>query len=212
MHYTRGKICLMKAAPLKSTAYFRFMKLFPSHRLAAFATVALAVSCCGAVRAQTSTPAPTVLATPAPATATPAKSSPKEDLVTTLKAAGNFKTFLKAADAAGLTATLQKPGPYTVFVPTDPAFSKLPAGTLDDLLKPENKVKLVALLSYHLANGKLSAADLSKTDEVKTLEGTEIDVDTAADGKIELDEAKVLGNDLEATNGIIHAIDTVLQP
>ena len=99
------------------------------------------------------------------------------------QAAGNFKTFLKAVEAAGLTSTLQKPGPYTVFAPTDTAFSKLPAGTLDDLLKPENKAKLVATISYHIAAGKLTNADLSKTDEVKTLQGTEIDVDTSTDGK-----------------------------
>ena len=137
----------------------------------------------------------------------------KEDLVAVAKAAGNFKTFLKAVDAAGLTATLQKPGPYTVFAPTDTAFTKLPAGTLDDLLKPENKARLVATISYHIAPGKLTAAELAKADEVKTLEGTEIDVDTSTDGKvIEIDEAKILGNDVEAANGIIHAIDAVLQP
>ena len=153
---------------------------------------------------------PAVTATPA---ASAAVSTTKDDLLATIKAAGNFKTFLKAAEAAGLLNTLQKPGPYTVFVPTDAAFAKMPAGALDDLLKPENKVKLVALLSYHIASGKFAAADLAKMDEVKTLEGTEIDVDTSGDGKtIELDEAKVLGNDLEATNGIVHAIDTVLKP
>ena len=133
--------------------------------------------------------------------------------MTVAKAAGNFKTFLKVIDAAGLTATLQKPGPYTLFAPTDTAFSKLPAGTLDDLLKPENKARLVATVSYHIAPSKLAAADLAKADEVKTLEGTEIDVDTSTDGKIiEIDEAKILGNDVEASNGIIHAIDAVLQP
>ena len=154
--------------------------------------------------------------TPTPEAATPiptATAATKEDLLATVKASGNFKTFLKAVEAAGLTSTLQKPGPYTVFAPTDAAFAKLPAGHLDDLLKPENKAKLVSLISYHIANGKLNAADLAKSDEVKTLEGTEIDVDTSTDGKtIELDESKVLGNDLEATNGIVHAIDTVLQP
>ena len=137
----------------------------------------------------------------------------KEDLLSVLKASGNFKTFLKAVEAADLTGTLQKPGPYTVFAPTDTAFSKLPAATLDDLLKPENKAKLVKLLSYHIAANKFTAADLAKADEVKTLEGTEIDVETSADGKtIEVDDAKVLGNDIDASNGVLHAIDTVLQP
>ena len=162
--------------------------------------------------------ATTGLRAQAPSAASPTQTATvsvpaKEDLLATIKASGNFKTFLKAVDAAGLTDTLQKPGPYTVFVPTDAAFAKLPAGHLDDLLKPENKAKLVSLLSYHIAAGKLTAANLTKSDEVKTLEGTEIDVDTSTDGKtIELDESKVLGNDLEATNGIIHAVDTVLQP
>ncbi len=157
---------------------------------------------------------------PATAAGTPAAIPPvanvpaaKDDLIATAQAAGNFKTFLKAVEAAGLTSTLQKPGPYTVFAPTDTAFSKLPVGTLDDLLKPENKAKLVATLSYHIAAGKFTNADLTKTDEVKTLQGTEVDVDTSADGKvIELDEAKILGADVEAANGVLHAIDTVLQP
>jgi uncharacterized surface protein with fasciclin (FAS1) repeats len=156
-------------------------------------------------------------ATPATATATvsptPAVPTTKEDLVALAQAAGNFKTFLKAIDAAGLTSTLQKPGPYTVFAPTDTAFSKLPAGTLDELLKPENKAKLVATLSYHIAPGKYSNADLVKMDEVRTLQGTEVDVDTSTDGKIiEIDEAKILGADVDAANGVLHAIDSVLQP
>ena len=136
----------------------------------------------------------------------------KEDLIAVATSAGNFKTFLKAVEAAGLTSTLQKPGPYTVFAPTDTAFSKLPAGALDDLLKPENKAKLVATLSYHVAAGKYTNADLLKLDEVKTLQGTEVDVDSP-DGKIiEIDEAKILGVDVEAANGTLHAIDSVLQP
>ncbi len=137
----------------------------------------------------------------------------KEDLVAVAKSAGSFTTFLKVVEAAGLTATLQQPGTYTVFAPTDTAFSKLPSGKLDELLKPENKAKLVALVSYHLSATKLTAADLAKTDEVKTLEGTEIDVDVTPDGKvIEVDDAKILGSDLEASNGVLHSIDAVLQP
>ena len=146
------------------------------------------------------------------ATATPAPTA-KDDLITVAKAAGNFTTFLKVVEAAGLTSTLQQPGTYTVFAPTDTAFSKLPAGKLDELLKPENKAKLVALVSYHVSTTKLSAADLAKTDEVKTLEGTEIDVDVTPDGKvIEIDDAKILGSDLDASNGVLHSIDSVLQP
>ena len=147
-----------------------------------------------------------------PAAATPAPTA-KDDLITVAKAAGNFTTFLRVVEAAGLTATLQGTGPFTVFAPTDTAFSKLPAGKIDDLLKPENKAKLVALVSYHLSSTKLSAADLAKTDEVKTIEGTPIDIDVTPDGKVvEVDDAKILGSDLEASNGVLHSIDAVLQP
>ena len=175
---------------------------------AALAFASLGPLAVGSARAQTDSPA---------ASATPAATSPaptaKDDLVTVAKAAGNFTTFLKIVEAAGLTATLQGPGTFTVFAPTDTAFSKLPAGKLDDLLKPENKSKLVALVSYHLSNTKLTATDLAKTDEVKTIEGTPIDVDVTPDGKVvEVDDAKVLGSDLEASNGVIHSIDAVLQP
>ena len=171
-----------------------------------FGVVALAT-----LDAQTPTPAPSD--TPAAAPAASAPATTKEDLISVLKAAGNFKTFLKAVDAADLTSTLQKPGPLTIFAPTDTAFSKMPTGTLDDLLKPENKAKLVKLLSYHVANGKFTASDLAKADEVKTLEGTEIDVETSTDGKtIEVDDAKILGSDIDASNGVLHAIDSVLQP
>ncbi len=159
------------------------------------------------------TPEPTSTPTPSASPASTAPATAKEDLVGVLKTAGNFKTFLKAVEAADLTATLQKPGPLTVFAPTDTAFSKMPAGALDELLKPENKAKLVKLLSYHLAAGKLTGTDLAKADEVKTLEGTEIDVEASTDGKtIEVDDAKVLGSDIEAANGLLHAIDSVLQP
>ena len=160
--------------------------------------------------AQSPTPSPAV--SPTPAATVASVPTVKEDLIAVAQSAGNFKTFLKAVEAAGLTSTLQKPGPYTVFAPTDTAFSKLPAGTLDDLLKPENKAKLVATLSYHVAPGKFTNADLLKLDEVKTLQGTEVDVDSP-DGKlIEIDEAKILGVDVEAANGVLHAIDAVLQP
>ncbi len=172
---------------------------------------------CAAVLLVASTANLDAQAVPAPspsASAVPSVSpTTKEDLVGILKAAGNFKTFLKAVEAADLTSTLHKPGPLTVFAPTDSAFSKMPAGTLDELLKPENKAKLVKLVSYHLATGKLTATDLLKADEVKTLEGTEIDVEASTDGKtIEVDEGKVLGSDIEAANGVLHAIDSVLQP
>ncbi len=146
------------------------------------------------------------------ATSSPAPTA-KEDLIAVAKSAGNFTTFLKVVEAAGLTATLQQAGTYTVFAPTDTAFSKLPAGKLDELLKPENKAKLVALVSYHVASTKLTAADLAKTDEVKTLEGTEIDVD-ATHGRQDhrsgrrQDPGQRRGSDQRR----LHAIDAVLQP
>lgn len=180
----------------------------PSALFAACA-VTLALASLGGLAAG---PAHAQSASPTPAVS-PSVPAAKDDLITVAKAAGNFTTFLKIVDAAGLTATLQGPGTFTVFAPTDTAFSKLPAGKLDDLLKPENKAKLVALVSYHLSNTKLTAADLAKTDEVKTIEGTPIDIDVTPDGKVvEVDDAKVLGSDLEANNGVIHSIDAVLQP
>ena len=155
-------------------------------------------------------------ASPSPAespAASATSTAAKGDLLTVAKAAGNFQTLLKALEAAGLTSTLQKAGPYTIFAPTDAAFAKLPAGTLDNLLKPENKAQLVALVSYHVAEGKFTTANLGKVDEVKTLEGTEVDIEPSVDGKtIEVDEGKIVSGGAEASNGVIHALDTVLQP
>jgi uncharacterized surface protein with fasciclin (FAS1) repeats len=155
-------------------------------------------------------PAQTPAATPA---GSPSPAAASTDIIGVIEAAGNFKTFLKALDAAGLTATLKKSGTYTVFAPTDEAFAKFPAGTLDTLLKAENKPKLIALLSYHMASRKWTAAEIAKTDEIKTMEGTVIDVDASVDGKtLELDDSKVTTSDLPASNGIVHVIDKVLQP
>ncbi len=142
-------------------------------------------------------------------------SSPAEggNIIAVAKAAGGFDTFLKAVKAAGLTDTLNGPGPFTVFIPTDEAFAKLPAGTLDNLLDPKNIEKLKATLSYHIAPKKLTAAEIAKVDEIKTLGPTEIDVDSSADGKtIELDDAKITKPDVAASNGLIQVIDLVLQP
>jgi uncharacterized surface protein with fasciclin (FAS1) repeats len=146
-------------------------------------------------------------------TATPAAEAPKGNLLAVLKGAGKFSTLLKVVDAAGLTGTLEQPGPYTVFAPTDDAFAKLPPGALDKLLKPESKAKLLSILNYHIAPGKVATAALSKMDEVKTLTGEEIDVDTSEDGKtIEMDDSKIVPPELEASNGVVHVIDAVLQP
>jgi uncharacterized surface protein with fasciclin (FAS1) repeats len=139
--------------------------------------------------------------------------APKGTILAVLKDAGKFSTLLKVVEAAGLTATLELPGPYTVLAPTDDAFAKLPAGTLDKLLKPESKGKLVTIVNYHIAPGKTGTAALTKMDELKTLSGEEIDVDTEPDGKtVELDDSKIVPPELEASNGVVHVIDAVLQP
>jgi uncharacterized surface protein with fasciclin (FAS1) repeats len=133
-----------------------------------------------------------------------------KDLVAVASDAGNFKTLVAAIKAAGLVETLQGTGPFTVFAPTDKAFAKLPAGTVDDLLKPENKAKLVALLTYHVVPGKVMAADV-KTMKVKTVNGQELDVQVI-DGKVTVNKAKVTQTDIAASNGVIHVIDTVVMP
>lgn len=128
-------------------------------------------------------------------------------------ASGNqdFETLTAAIKAAGLAETLSGKGPFTVFAPTDAAFAKLPAGTLESLLKPENKAQLVAILTYHVVPGKVKAADVVKLDTATTVNGKAIDVQVA-DGKVKVDNANVLSTDIKASNGVIHVIDTVILP
>ncbi len=132
------------------------------------------------------------------------------DIVMVAAAAGKFKTLCTALKAAGLVETLQGTGPFTVFAPTDEAFAKLPKGTLDELLMPENKKKLAAILTYHVLSGKVMAADV-KTMKAKTVNGQSLNV-MVEDGKVTVDKAKVIMADVPASNGVIHAIDTVLMP
>jgi len=133
------------------------------------------------------------------------------DIVDTAIAAGSFKTLVTAVKAAGLVETLKGKGPFTVFAPTDEAFAKLPAGTVENLLKPENKNQLVAILTYHVVSGKVMSKDLAgKKTMAKSVEGGEISVD-ATDG-VKVDNAKVVTADIEASNGIIHVIDAVIMP
>lgn len=133
------------------------------------------------------------------------------DIVDTAIAAGSFKTLVTAVKAAGLVETLKGKGPFTVFAPTDEAFAKLPAGTVENLLKPENKNQLVAILTYHVVSGKVMSKDLvGKKTMAKSVEGGEISVD-ATDG-VKVDNAKVVKADIEASNGIIHVIDAVIMP
>ncbi|HZI18513.1 MAG TPA: fasciclin domain-containing protein [Pyrinomonadaceae bacterium] len=134
------------------------------------------------------------------------------DIVETAVGAGTFKTLSAALEAAGLIEALKGRGPFTVFAPTDEAFAKLPAGTVEELLKPENREKLKAVLLYHVVPGKVVAADVLKLDgkEAKTLQGGKVKVRAA--GGVMVDRAKVVKTDVMATNGVIHVIDTVLMP
>jgi len=134
----------------------------------------------------------------------------KKDIVAVASSAGSFNTLVAAVKAAGLVETLQGTGPFTVFAPTDEAFAKLPKGTVEDLLKPENKAKLVAILTYHVVAGKVMAADV-KTMKAKTVNGQSLDV-KVADGIVTVDKAKVIKTDVPASNGVIHVIDTVVLP
>jgi uncharacterized surface protein with fasciclin (FAS1) repeats len=133
------------------------------------------------------------------------------DIVDTAVAAGSFGTLVAAVKAAGLVETLKGAGPFTVFAPTDDAFKKLPAGTVEDLLKPENKAKLAAVLTYHVVPGKVLSADIAgKTMNVKSVQGSEIAVH--ATNGVMVDGAKVVTADIMTTNGVIHVIDTVIMP
>jgi uncharacterized surface protein with fasciclin (FAS1) repeats len=133
------------------------------------------------------------------------------DIVDTAVAAGSFKTLAAALQAAGLVSTLKGAGPFTVFAPTDEAFAKLPAGTLDDLLKPENKQKLVSILTYHVVSGKVMAADVVKMRSAKAVSGDTMAI-TAASGGVKVNQANVVKTDIAASNGVIHVVDAVILP
>ena len=135
----------------------------------------------------------------------------KKDIVDTAVGAGSFKTLVAAVQAAGLVETLKGAGPFTVFAPTDEAFAKLPAGTVETLLKPENKEKLVAVLTYHVVPGKVMAADVVKLTEAPTVQGSKAKV-KVVDGAVMIDGAKVVKTDITSKNGVIHVIDAVILP
>ena len=137
----------------------------------------------------------------------------EKDIVDTAVAAGTFKTLVAAVKAADLVDTLKGEGPFTVLAPNDDAFKKLPAGTVENLLKPENKDKLVAILKYHVIASKAMAADVVKLDgkKVKTVEGSEVSI-KVTNGTVMVDKAKVIKTDIETKNGVIHVIDTVIMP
>jgi len=134
-----------------------------------------------------------------------------QDIVDTAVAAGQFKTLAAALQAAGLVDTLKGEGPFTVFAPTDAAFAKLPKGTVEDLLKPENKAKLTAILTYHVVSGKVMAADVVKLTSAKTVQGGSAKVSTMGGG-VMIDDSHVTKTDIATSNGVIHVIDTVMMP
>lgn len=142
--------------------------------------------------------------------AAPAAETAKQDIVTIAAGNEDFSTLVAAVKAAGLVDTLKGDGPFTVFAPTNDAFAKLPAGTVEDLLKPENKDKLTAVLTYHVVAAKVMAADV-KPGEVATVQGGKVKIEVK-DGTVTVDGAKVVKTDIEATNGVIHVIDTVILP
>ena len=137
--------------------------------------------------------------------------APAKDIVDTAVSAGSFNTLVAAVQAAGLVDTLKGPGPFTVFAPTDEAFAKLPPGRVEDLLKPENKARLQAILTYHVVAGKVMAADVVTLHTAKTVNGQELTV-TATNGLVMVDNARVIKTDIRCTNGVIHVIDTVVLP
>jgi uncharacterized surface protein with fasciclin (FAS1) repeats len=139
------------------------------------------------------------------------KAKATKDIVDTAVAAGSFGTLAAALTAAGLVETLKGEGPFTVFAPTDAAFAKLPAGTVDNLLKPENKDQLTKILTYHVVAGSVKAADVVKLTEAKTVQGQSVQI-AVNDGKVSVDGATVTATDIAASNGVIHVIDSVMMP
>lgn len=142
----------------------------------------------------------------------PGETAKQANIVETAVAAGQFKTLAAALEAGGLIDALTGKGPFTVFAPTDEAFAKLPAGTVESLLKPENKEKLKSILLYHVVPGNVTAKQVMKLDgrTVKTLEGGSVKVSTTHG--VTVDDARVTKTDIQASNGVIHVIDTVLMP
>lgn len=135
----------------------------------------------------------------------------EKDIVDTAVEAGSFKTLAAALKAADLIETLKGKGPFTVFAPTDEAFAKLPKGTVEELLKPENKAKLAGILTYHVVSGKVEAKDAVKLKSAKTVNGASFKI-TASDAGVMVDKAKVVKTDIQCSNGVIHVIDAVIMP
>jgi uncharacterized surface protein with fasciclin (FAS1) repeats len=146
-----------------------------------------------------------------PALAADHDKAARPDIVATAIQAGSFKTLAKALTAADLVEALQGKGPFTVLAPTDEAFAKLPAGTLESLLKPENKARLQAILKYHVVSGRVPARQVAGLESARTLSGSDVTI-SVADGQLRVNQSRVIKTDVAAGNGIIHVIDTVLLP
>ncbi len=140
------------------------------------------------------------------------KKEKKKDIVDTAVAAGSFTTLVAAVKAAGLAETLKGDGPFTVFAPTDEAFAKLPAGTIENLLKPENKDQLAAILTYHVVSGKVKAKDVVNLTEATTVQGGNVDITVTDAGVVLNGNSNVVKTDIKTSNGVIHVIDTVILP
>jgi uncharacterized surface protein with fasciclin (FAS1) repeats len=141
----------------------------------------------------------------------PARAQQTKDIVDTAVAAGSFTTLAKALTAADLVATLKGPGPFTVFAPTDEAFAELPAGTVENLLRPESKAMLRRVLMYHVVPGKVMAADVVTISSAKAVSGDMLSIKVNG-GTVMVDQARVVKTDIAASNGVIHVVDTVLLP
>jgi len=153
----------------------------------------------------------TLMASTVVATAMLGTAAQAADIVDTAASAGQFETLVAAVQAAGLVETLKGEGPFTVFAPTDEAFAKLPEGTVENLLKPENKDQLVEILTYHVVPGELTASQLSDGQQLKTVQGDSLEV--KIDGEeVTINGATVVTPDVEASNGVVHVIDEVLTP
>lgn len=146
-----------------------------------------------------------------PASAGHHKKSHKADIVDTAASASNFSTLVAAVKAAGLVDTLKGNGPYTVFAPTNEAFAKLPNGTVENLLKPENRSTLIEILTYHVVPGKVLAKDVVKLNKAKTVQGDSIVINVIGNTVL-VDNANVIKTDLTTSNGVIHVIDSVIMP
>jgi len=163
------------------------------------------------IAAATAAIALAVTASAAPAQMAGDHDLPSKDIVDVAMEAGTFNTLLAAAKAADLVEALKGEGPLTVFAPTDEAFAKLPAGTVEMLLQPANKEKLQAVLLYHVVEGRVTSAEVVKLSSAKTLQGDSVDISVKM-GKVYVDDAQVIAADVEASNGVIHVIDSVILP